>query len=66
MRTVDVRDIADQFPLGRVAPTTSFVGRHNLTFYAARPKRAPPVAIFQITMNEPPDGSRPDGVGFFT
>ena len=64
MRTVAVRDIANQLSLGRIAPTTSFVRRHNLIFYANTPKRAPFVAIFQITMNKSFDRPRPAGVGF--
>jgi|SRR6516164_860328 len=66
MRAVAVRDIANQLSLSRIAPTTSFVRRHNLFFCAATPKRAPLVAIFQITMNESFDRPRPDGVGFLT
>ena len=66
MRAVAVRDIANQLSLSRIAPTTSFVRRHNLFFCAATPKCAPLVAIFQITMNESFDRPRPDGVGFLT
>jgi len=43
---VDVRDIANQLSLGRIAPTTSFVTRHDLIFCAAKPKLTPPVAMF--------------------
>jgi hypothetical protein len=66
MRAVDLRDIANQFSLGRIAPTASFVRRHNLIFYAAAPKRAPLVAMLQITMNESFDRPPPDNVDFFT
>jgi hypothetical protein len=63
---VDVCDIANQFSLGRIAPTTSFARRFNRIFCAGTPKRAPPVAMFQITMNESFDRPHPDGVGFLT
>ena len=65
MRAVDVRDIANQFSLGRIAPTTSFVRSHNAIF-CATPKRAPPVAIFQIVMKEPFDRLCADSPGFLT
>jgi hypothetical protein len=45
MRAVDVRDIVNQFSLGRIAPTTSFVTLHNPIFRAATPKRAPLVDL---------------------
>ena len=66
MRAVAVLDIANQFALGRIAPTTSFVRHHNIILSAGTPKRAPLVAMFQITMNESFDRPRPDGVGFLT
>jgi hypothetical protein len=66
MRSVTVCDIGNQLSLGRIAPTTSFVRRHNPIFCAATPKRAPLVAMFQITMKEPFNRARPDGVSFLT
>jgi hypothetical protein len=66
MRAVDVRDIANQFSLGRIAPTTSFVKRDNLIFCAATSKRASLVAMFQITINQSFERPRPDGVAFLT
>jgi hypothetical protein len=65
-RAVAVRDFADQLSLGRIAPTASFVRRRNLIFCAATSKRAPLVAMFQITMNETFDRPRPDGAGFLS
>jgi hypothetical protein len=66
MRAVDVRKIAKQLSLGRIAPTTSFVRRRNLISCAATPKRAPLVAMFQITMNESFDRPHPDRASFLT
>ena len=37
MRAVAVHDITNQLSFGRIAPTTSFVRRHNLIFCAATP-----------------------------
>src|SRR6516164_4060999 len=64
MRAVAVRDIANQLSLSRIAPTTSFVRRRNLIFCVVTPKRAPLVAMSQITMNQSFDRPRPDGVSF--
>jgi hypothetical protein len=66
MRAAAVREFANQLSLGRIAPTTSFVRRHNLIFCPATPKRAPLVAIFQITMKEPFDRHRSDRLDFLT
>jgi hypothetical protein len=66
MRAANVREVANQFSLGRITPTTSFARRQNFIFDAATPKCAPLVAMFQKTMNESFDRSGPDGAGFFT
>jgi hypothetical protein len=66
MRAVAVLDIANQFALGRIAPTTSSVRHHNIILSAGAPKRAPLVAMFQITMKEPSERSHPGSLGFLT
>jgi hypothetical protein len=66
MRAVTVLDIANQLPLGRIAPTASFVRHHNIIFRAGTPKPAPLVAMFQITMKEPSERSHPGSLGFLT
>lgn len=64
MRAMDVRNIADQLSLGRIAPTTSPVTRHNPVFCAVTPKCTPLVSMFQTAMNKSLDHPGPDGAGF--